>query len=863
MNKTNRVRYIIWLIIIIGLFSALFTAVTHHLACRISYRYELEYSEKASGYIENFINLDRGASDIESIEDIPYFFDPFAIIDNENGEFVYGLSQTGQVADPAEAEDPGSLLYHAQDFLSVGDYFAKINGTNYSIHTASIKDGRYSLVQFTQKNYWFAPAAVLSIIVTFICMAIIVSLYVIYIRAEDREKPVRSIVLTVLTCTLAGTLIASYTARLEAIDCSYNTIEGARNLFEETFENKMSENALNRNRTEEKWMNTTRELLEKLETAEPDDFLSGGDRYLYRTTDSNGDALPIKNSSGENTVCIANSALLKSLAGDFGFRYLKIYDSNGRCIVSSNDEWSDHITEGGMRDVLDRVSKSYSAIEEHNGKYYVVSALPLTIPGGDDEFGDYGLLKTAARCPSYVLTDEAVFSETAQLMSMISTADIVCTDDDEQHTILYASQEFGQVDAAALGLSDESCFEGNYLGACDVNGEKFLVINNRDTLETTNGEKTIYVACYVKSEGKLLSVYLPYIAWKLAPVALLLLAALAWLIMKVSPKFTTGLLIEKVQIGDYSTDAELGAFNTLRAEDKIKLVSKMLLLIITALVFLYSVYTIAAGVTGTLSYHVWYYAWSKGLNIIAISNALAIALYFYLFISLGKLMFMGISQTLSAESKTLFRLIISIFSYSATIFCIFYSLWLMGMNIKAVLTSLGAFSLLIGLGAQTLIKDIIAGFFIIVENQFRVGDEVTIGDFSGTVKEIGLRACKLEKDGNIECISNSSITKVVNKTKLLSHVKMKLYINSDVDPKVARGVFEAALPEITAQHSNLYSLKYVGVLGLEEADQYAYSVQFIAYVEERDTKKVIPKLYEDLVKVANDNNLLPEPKKLV
>ncbi len=85
-----------------------------------------------------------------------------------------------------------------------------------------------------------------------------------------------------------------------------------------------------------------------------------------------------------------------------------------------------------------------------------------------------------------------------------------------------------------------------------------------------------------------------------------------------------------------------------------------------------------------------------------------------------------------------------------------------GVNILPFLTGAGIVGLALSFGSQTLVKDIISGIFIIVENQFNVEDEVKIGSFEGKVKKITLKTTYLEdKDGNKIIIPNSQINSVL------------------------------------------------------------------------------------------------------
>lgn len=84
-----------------------------------------------------------------------------------------------------------------------------------------------------------------------------------------------------------------------------------------------------------------------------------------------------------------------------------------------------------------------------------------------------------------------------------------------------------------------------------------------------------------------------------------------------------------------------------------------------------------------------------------------------------------------------------------------------GLNITPLLTGAGILGLGVSFGSQTLVKDIIAGFFIIFENQFNVGDQVKIKDYEGEVIGLTLRLTILRnKEGNIIYIPNSEVTTV-------------------------------------------------------------------------------------------------------
>jgi len=89
-----------------------------------------------------------------------------------------------------------------------------------------------------------------------------------------------------------------------------------------------------------------------------------------------------------------------------------------------------------------------------------------------------------------------------------------------------------------------------------------------------------------------------------------------------------------------------------------------------------------------------------------------------------------------------------------------------GVDLKPILAGAGILGLAVGFGAQTLVKDVITGFFILLENQIRVGDTVTAAGCTGAVEAVNLRTTVLRDfDGTTHIIPNSSITVVNNATR--------------------------------------------------------------------------------------------------
>jgi small conductance mechanosensitive channel len=102
---------------------------------------------------------------------------------------------------------------------------------------------------------------------------------------------------------------------------------------------------------------------------------------------------------------------------------------------------------------------------------------------------------------------------------------------------------------------------------------------------------------------------------------------------------------------------------------------------------------------------------------------------------------------------------------------------LLGLNLGPLLASAGVAGLAIGFGAQTLVHDFINGFFILLENQYDIGDNIRIAGVKGVVEEMTLRRTVLrDDDGTVHTVPNNQITIVSNTTRDWSQFTMRVVV---------------------------------------------------------------------------------------
>jgi small conductance mechanosensitive channel len=149
-----------------------------------------------------------------------------------------------------------------------------------------------------------------------------------------------------------------------------------------------------------------------------------------------------------------------------------------------------------------------------------------------------------------------------------------------------------------------------------------------------------------------------------------------------------------------------------------------------------------------------------------------------------------------------------------------------GVDLKPLLAAAGLGGLAIGFGAQSLVKDVISGFFILLENSVRVGDVVEVAGVGGLVEEVKLRTITLrDLAGNVHVVPNGVIDKVKNMTKFYSYYLFDIGVayREDVDEVMA------VLKEIAAelQADPTFGTDILEPLEMLGVDQFAESAVII------------------------------------
>ncbi|PTI49759.1 mechanosensitive ion channel protein MscS [Staphylococcus xylosus] len=170
------------------------------------------------------------------------------------------------------------------------------------------------------------------------------------------------------------------------------------------------------------------------------------------------------------------------------------------------------------------------------------------------------------------------------------------------------------------------------------------------------------------------------------------------------------------------------------------------------------------------------------------------------------------------RSKTLISLVQNVVSYVVWFIVLTTILSKFGISVGGIIASAGVVGLAVGFGAQTVVKDIITGFFIIFENQFDVGDYVKISNggapvAEGTVKSIGLRSMRINTiSGELTTLPNGSVGEITNYSVINGEAIVEIPVSITEDIDKVEDELNASFEAIRSQYYLFIStLEVVGV----------------------------------------------------
>ena len=186
------------------------------------------------------------------------------------------------------------------------------------------------------------------------------------------------------------------------------------------------------------------------------------------------------------------------------------------------------------------------------------------------------------------------------------------------------------------------------------------------------------------------------------------------------------------------------------------------------------------------------------------------------------------------KGLTLISLFSSLLHYVAALVILCWGLSILGVNVNAIVASVGIVALIVGFGAESLVADVVTGIFLLFENQYNVGDIVEVNGFRGTVKEIGIRTTSIVDTGdNIKIINNSEMKNILNRSDNISRAVSDIAIPYDTDLEALEAKLPKLLQDIYEARKDVMETapRYLGVQQLADS---SVILRFVVDVAEKD-----------------------------
>lgn len=256
------------------------------------------------------------------------------------------------------------------------------------------------------------------------------------------------------------------------------------------------------------------------------------------------------------------------------------------------------------------------------------------------------------------------------------------------------------------------------------------------------------------------------------------------------------------------------------------------------------------------------------LNSYLIEVGIAIAVVIILVKVVSFLLYKSIDKSILFHGKR-YETLLSVFNTSFK-FVGFLVILIIALNpffdVTKILAGAGVLGIVLGFGAQSLIKDILTGFFFVFENQFHKGDFVTINNkYSGTVEEVGFRALKVRDwGGKLLTISNGNIVEILNGNVNTRRIVEGIIVSYDEDPKRIIGLLNNLCDEMTELYvgylmrdENLEIMEPFKLRGLMDFTKSVGGFEYtiVCLVEDSNYFDITYKVREHLAQFIYDNKI--------
>lgn len=196
----------------------------------------------------------------------------------------------------------------------------------------------------------------------------------------------------------------------------------------------------------------------------------------------------------------------------------------------------------------------------------------------------------------------------------------------------------------------------------------------------------------------------------------------------------------------------------------------------------------------------------------------------------------------------------SVFKYIIYFIVIVIILSIFNVNTLSLIATAGVGGIIIAFGVQSIIKDLFSGIFILLDDQYNIGDDVIINDIAGNVIAINMRNTQIQGyDGSLNTISNGSITKVTNLSKNNQKSVVTFCFPTDVDIEKVKKVINSFSLEFAKKYKTI--TREPMFFGVMETESYYVKIGVVFWSKQSTQWQNEKNLREELYKEFKEKNI--------
>lgn len=255
--------------------------------------------------------------------------------------------------------------------------------------------------------------------------------------------------------------------------------------------------------------------------------------------------------------------------------------------------------------------------------------------------------------------------------------------------------------------------------------------------------------------------------------------------------------------------------------------------------------------------------WKSGLNLFSMTKILAMLIIVMIIGSVAQKFLMIISKSMGKRGATIGHLMISMVQFGSLVIVVVYSLVQLGLNLNSLLAGAGLAGAALAIAGQSVVNDLLSGFFVVFEGKFGVGDWVTVGDFRGQIQEIGVRTTTIAYAGDIKVFHNSALSGIT----VWSHGMCGAICYVDVAYREdIEHVFEVLKKNKHRYREEIPEMETdISVHGVTELGSSGITLRITSYLSDQSNTGMIQRgMYRVTKRIFDENNItIPFPQVVI